>query len=488
MHVPHNRWSSWSVALIGTVSALRCLGAAALLLAAVTPVLAAPAGATPSASELGHVGRWLTDEGGRVITLHGVNLVYKYPPYFPAAGGFGDSDAQVLADNGFNVVRLGFAWSAVEPQPGVYDEDYIAQIQQTQQVLARHRIYALVDSHQDGFNELVGASWSGFPDWAAFPDGLPMPPNLGLAGAYLLSPVQNRTWANFWSDHPASDGIGVQEHYAAMWSHVAQYFADQPYVLGYDLVNEPWPGVRYPVCLADGCPDFSRDALAPFEGKAMQAIRQADQRHLLFYEPFLTTDFGAPVRMPDPTGDPNAGMSFHDYCLGPVHTCPANGFDSTRAESTVGLVTEFGATDDQATLARVTGSLDDNMASWMLWSYSQNQLPSHPQAPPTGANLMSPGAGVVRPYPQAVAGTPQSWQYDPATATFTLRYDTAPVDPGRPFASDARTEVFLPAGDYPNGYQVQVDGADVVSEPDAGLLELRAAPGQGTVQLTVTAR
>jgi len=47
-----------------------------------------------------------------------VNLVYKKSPYFPAAGGFGDNDAQFLADNGFNVVRLGFAWSAAEPQPG----------------------------------------------------------------------------------------------------------------------------------------------------------------------------------------------------------------------------------------------------------------------------------------------------------------------------------------------------------------------------------
>nr|WSX48458.1 hypothetical protein OG409_05555 [Streptomyces sp. NBC_00974] len=60
-----------------------------------------------------------------------MNMVYKEPPYFPAAGGFGEKDAKFLAENGFNAVRLGFAWNAVKPRPGVYDDNYIEQIKQT---------------------------------------------------------------------------------------------------------------------------------------------------------------------------------------------------------------------------------------------------------------------------------------------------------------------------------------------------------------------
>jgi endoglycosylceramidase len=466
-------------------SAVRRLGVVALLLVSVLTAMAAPATAAPGSPELGHAGRWLTDGDGRVITLHGVNLVYKNPPYFPAAGGFGADAAQYLAEHGFNAVRLGFAWSAVEPQPGSYDDGYIAQIKQTQQLLAQYKIYSLVDSHQDAFDKLVGGPWNGFPDWAAFSDGLPVEPNPGLLGTYTLSPAQNRTWVNFWHDHPASDGVGVQEHYAAMWSHVAQSFAGEPYVLGYDLVNEPWPGPRYPACLADGCPELSREVLADVEGKAMKAIRQSDSQHLLFYEPFLTTDFGPPVQLPNPTGDPRAGMSFHDYCVEPIDTCPENGFDRTRADDTVGVVTEFGVPDNPATLARITGRLDDAMASWMFWSATQNQLRHHPQQPPTGPNLSNPG--VVRPYPQAVAGTPQEWQYDPGTATFILRYTTARADSGRPFGPESLTEVFLPKTDYPNGYRIDVQGAEVVSAPGADLLQLEVVPGQDIVQLTVTA-
>jgi endoglycosylceramidase len=445
-----------------------------------------PATATPTYPELGHAGRWLTDDQGRVVTLHGVNLVYKYPPYFPAAGDFNEKDARFLAENGFNAVRLGFAWSAAEPRPGVYDDNYIEQIKKTQQLLARHKIYSLVDSHQDAFNESVGASWNGFPDWATYTDGLPLQPDPGFPAVYFTSPAQNQAWTNLWHNHAAPDGIGLQEHYAAMWEHVAQHFAHQPYVLGYDLVNEPWPGWEYPTCLREGCRQFQTGVLAPFQAKPMKTVRRADPNHLLFFEPPLLNDFGIPNWMPNPTGDPKAGMSFHDYCLGKVDTCITNGLDRSVADGVAALVTEFGATTDAAKLTTLTDRFDENMASWLFWSQPQDQTPSHPQQPPTGPNLMNPA--IVRPYPRAIAGTPQQWTYDNATGTFTLQYSTRHVDSGHPFAPGARTEVFLPQSSYPAGYRVESQGAAVVSPPDARVLQLSTQPGQDTVRVTVTRR
>ncbi|GAA1937074.1 hypothetical protein GCM10009738_07350 [Kitasatospora viridis] len=419
-----------------------------------------------------------------MVTLHGVNLVYKYPPFFPAAGGFGEQDAQYLADHGFNAVRLGFAWSAVEPQPGVYDDSYVEQIAQTQRLLAKYHIYSLVDSHQDAFNESVGASWNAFPDWATFTDGFPLKPDPGFPQVYFTSPAQNQTWTNFWHDHAASDGVGLQEHYAAMWQHVAQHFAGRPYVLGYDLINEPWPGWAYPSCLPKGCEQFETGVLAPFQGKPMKAIRQVDPTHLLFFEPPMLNDFGIPNWMPNPTGDPNAGMSFHDYCFGKVDTCLSNGLDRATADSVAGVVTEFGATTNATKLTTLTDRFDADMASWMFWSRPQDQTPKHPQEPPTGPNLMDPA--IVRPYPRAVAGTPQQWGFDGTTGTFTLRYGTGRIGSGQPFAAGARTEVELPPSTYPNGYRVVSQGATVVSPPGARVLQLVACPGQDTVQVTVT--
>ena len=53
-----------------------------------------------------------------MVILHGLNMVYKRPPYRPGAVGFGADDADFLRRNGFNTVRLGMIYKAVEPQPG----------------------------------------------------------------------------------------------------------------------------------------------------------------------------------------------------------------------------------------------------------------------------------------------------------------------------------------------------------------------------------
>ena len=77
---------------------------------------------------LRHAGRWITDAHGRVVIVHGINMVYKLPPYSPAAVGFGDDDAVFLARSGFNVVRVGVIWKAVEPRPAAYDDGYLSAI------------------------------------------------------------------------------------------------------------------------------------------------------------------------------------------------------------------------------------------------------------------------------------------------------------------------------------------------------------------------
>src|SRR2546423_10120586 len=71
---------------------------------------------------LTHAGRWITAARGRVVVMHGTNMVYKIPPYYPGAIAFGDDDAAFLSRMGFNVVRVGVIWKALEPQPGVYDD------------------------------------------------------------------------------------------------------------------------------------------------------------------------------------------------------------------------------------------------------------------------------------------------------------------------------------------------------------------------------
>jgi hypothetical protein len=90
-----------------------------------------------------------------------------------------------------------------------------------------------------------------------------------------------------------------------------------------------------------------------------------------------------------------------------------------------------------------------------------------------------------RPYPQVVAGTPQSFGFDPASKRFDLRYVTSRAGGGT-LGVGARTEVALPARQYPRGYDVAVEGGLVRSGAGARTLEVEACAGVRDVAVTVT--
>ena len=241
-------------------------------------------------SFVGHSGRWLTNSQGEVVILHGMNMVYKRPPYTPAATGFGNVAANTLSDNALDVVRLGVIYSAVEPRPGVFDHNYVDSIASTVSTLARHGVYTLLDFHQDEMSPLFGGE--GFPSWSVQTNGLAQKRYV-FPFAYTESPALDAAFDNFWSDRTGPGGIGLQERYASVWKYVAGRFADNPYVLGYDLFNEPWPA------------SASDAELGSFYTQVIAAIRSVDDRHLIFYEPYVSFNFGVQTQLPRLVGRQN---------------------------------------------------------------------------------------------------------------------------------------------------------------------------------------
>lgn len=82
-------------------------------------------------------------------------MVYKIPPYIPSNAEFHpqfsltDQEIDDLKNWGFNYVRLGVMWEAVEYAPGQYNETYLDQIEILINKLGQRGIYTLVDAHQD---------------------------------------------------------------------------------------------------------------------------------------------------------------------------------------------------------------------------------------------------------------------------------------------------------------------------------------------------
>ncbi|MEA2470874.1 MAG: endoglycosylceramidase [Thermoleophilaceae bacterium] len=484
---------------------------AAVLLTLMALTVAAPASAAVKLP-LSHAGRWITDASGRVAVLHGLNMVYKRPPYAPDAIGFGDDDAAFLASEGYNTVRVGLIYKAVEPSPGVYDDAYLARIEGTVDALARHGIVSLLDFHQDMYNErFQGEGW---PDWAVQDDGLPNQPQNGFPGNYLAMPALQHAFDHFWANDPGPGGVGLQDRYAAAWRHVAERFSGNPSVLGYDLLNEPWPGSTWQQCANPaGCPEFD-GRMSLFVERVLGAIRAADPQSLVWYEPNSLFNNGADTQLAD-FRDKHAGMSFHDYCLASneggssySQACQAsddlvmsNADKRAAATGDALLMSEWGATDDRASLLGPLALADKHMMSWQEWHYCGCNDPTttgsgdkqaivlDPAKPPTGSNLKTSTLDVItRPYPQLVSGTPTSWSFDPDSKKFAFSYSTARAgDASKRFGAGAVSAVVVPKRQYPKGYAADVRGGAIVSKPGALLLRVAACAGAKDVNVSVVA-
>lgn len=448
-----------------------------------------------------HRGRWITDSAGRVVILHGINMVNKFRPYRPDALGFGADDARFLARAGLDSVRLGIVWKALEPTRGHFDDRYLGHIVATARLLERHGIHPVLDFHQDMWNERYQGE--GAPDWALYDDGKATTPRLGFPVNYVAMPALSAAMESFWTNRAR-----LQDAYAAAWRHVAARFRADPGIVAFDIFNEPWPGAsRYTTCVQPtGCRDFDSRLLRTFNRRVFRAIRRTDGRRLLAYEPNVNFNTGAQTYVGS-TGDRRAVFDFHVYCSATTPGTPpgpdasricaakedvpfAHAAQQTRATGDASLVTEFGATDDLARIASVAQIADRRMVGWEEWAYwGRDPSGDRPQEgvirdihrPPSGANVKRGKLlALARPYPRAVAGLPEGWSFAPSSRRFTLSY--AKARPG------LLTEVVLPRLQYLHGYRVRVHGARVRSRRGAAVLLLVARRGSHTVSVDVRPR
>ncbi len=478
----------------------------ALLLAALAIPLASPAAALAAGSRVGaeqagsgtagaevapvgavgHVGRWLVDADGRVLLPRGVNMVSKYGPLDPAAAGFGDDDAQLLADSGFDVVRLGIEAYALMPEPGLIDTEYLDQIAATVDVLAAHGLLVLLDFHQDGWGPAFRDN--GFPVWMTFTSGA-TDTGTPFPLYYLTNPAIQAAFQSFWDNVPGPGGVPLQDRAAAWFEAVGERFAGNDAVLGYDLLNEPWPGTTYLPCVSQpqGCPDLDHAYLDAYYATATTALRRHDTEHLVFGEPWVLFNFGMSTTSIDvPGGDAAGGMSFHVYTTDPSLD-PAvidHAVDWTDCTGGALLNTEFGATADVATLQRQTAMFDSALVPWMFWSYDQEMVHDL-AAPATGANVDDAVVdALARPHAVAVAGTPLGASYDPVGGTYQVAWSTTGPD-GAAFPDGTTTVIDTNTRAYPSGYDVRVVGGEATSAPGDPRLTVVADPGVEQVTVTV---
>ncbi len=456
------------------------------LLVLVVVLASAAASAAAGASDPGRVkrvGRWLVDGEGRVVVLHGFNVVQKNPPFVRTE--FGAKDARRLAREGFIVARLPFLWEGVEPEPGKYDDKYIARVLKVDSLMSRYGIRTLVGFHQDLWSRTaLAALGDGAPAWATLGSGF------------------NDSFAAFWRNDPGPGGVGIQTRFLRAWRHVARKLSDRPNIIGIDPFNEPYPGSDYPPPCGpfSRCVQFDSKALPAFYRRAIAAIRAGGATQVILPEGVAESGFQAPV-LPK-FADPQTAFNFHYYCSGtqtstlvvPVGTPSPEAKACKPIERTnIGrftgygkqlgvpaILTEFSCNDVNPDNAQVVDLVARSFITWTAWAYyPRNQGSDCPgqglirkDDDPASAKQDKLGALAV-PYARAIAGRPKSTKLDRASRTYTLRYRSAPVSGAR-LKRGARTEIFVPKRTYPDGYVPRVGGATVDSRPNARRLLLTA--------------
>lgn len=181
--------------------------------------------------------RFIDTLGGDLI-LHGMNLVNKNPEL----NYLDDQDKKAMSEMhswGFNCVRLGVIWDGLEPEAGQYSESYLKGIDRRIQWASENNLYVILDMHQD----LYSVKFSdGAPEWATLDEGKPHNKGKIWSESYFISPAVQTSFDNFWKNTSASDGTGIQDHLIRGWKLIAQRYQDNPTIIGYDLLNEPFPG------------------------------------------------------------------------------------------------------------------------------------------------------------------------------------------------------------------------------------------------------
>lgn len=226
-----------------------------ILLATLSAVFTPAIHATPTQGFLSTRGTSIVDSTGQAIILRGVN----YPGYEQESPTLHNLAAyNALADNKFNVVRLPISWANLEPQPGAFNSAYLSgYVDQDVQWAKSAGLYVILDMHQYNWASRFGGI--GAPDWS-------------VQGYAPNATGMQQAVSGFWSNGEP------QGHLVQVWMQIAQHFANEPTIAGYDLFNEPW-------IFTSKLPELNAThALEAYYMSAIQAIRAVDPNHIIFLE------------------------------------------------------------------------------------------------------------------------------------------------------------------------------------------------------------
>jgi hypothetical protein len=152
---------------------------------------------------------------------------------------------------------------------------------------------------------------------------------------------------------------GMKEEVCDIWQEIAQRYADNTTVIGYNLLNEPIP--HY----------FEKDSLKPYleplYKRITKAIREVDGSHIIFIGGAVwETDFSV---FSGPFDD-QLVYTFHKYWMPPEQKEIQEYIDFRARYDVPILMGESGENEDEW-VRKFRELLDDNNIHWTFWPYKK---------------------------------------------------------------------------------------------------------------------
>jgi endoglucanase len=175
---------------------------------------------------------------------------------------FTEPDAEYIHSLGLNLVRIPINYHLFEDDmnPRVIKQGAFVYLDKVIELCAKHQIYTIIDLH-------------------------------------ALPGFQNQHWH---SDNPTHKALfwkhkDFQDRALHLWEVIAEHYKNQPWIAGYDLMNEP--------------AEPTGEKLFPYYKRLRDAIRKFDPNHILFLEgDRYATDFSTFTEVWD-----NVVYTNHDY-------------------------------------------------------------------------------------------------------------------------------------------------------------------------------
>jgi len=402
----------------------------------------------------------LLDQFGRQIILHGLNSGEKNPDVDP---WMLESDIEREdKEFGFNFVRYLIIWEGIEPEKGQYDDSYIDRIEQRVNWYTSRGMYVMLDMHQDIYSSVFGGD--GAPEWAVHTNGHPINVDNDLGAWFLknLDPAVVAALGNFWNYTTYKE---LQDHYILAWKKVMERFKGNPYVIGYDLMNEPYGGDPIK---AFG--DFEKNTLSIFYDKLIKELRAVEPDKYFFFEPqSLYVNFGVTSTLPkvnDIRSVAHLAYAPHFYPFfvealeGPYNAkakkntqeCFKSRTSEMRRHECPMILGEIGLSPHVEGFGEylddVMNYLDSVQGGIAYWFNGKGGGWSPLNEDRTESPIME---HLVRTYPRAVAGNIQTFRFLPSDRSFTMTF-TSRSGISQP------TEIFMPKRYYPSGWNINIEG------------------------------